>query len=431
MPPLSLPPPQPTPPTASLSFLTNCPDDTQGRLHTEIWNTMPGTQRCGFCGLRWPMSLNVDTGRWEHRNASPLPIRPTRRPTNTQVSSSSSTSGHISSLSPLTRSVSPAVSSPIPGRLQNLKQFRNHHKEATKATRAENPISPWENPVGLNIRIKVLHSVGNRLEGGFFKAVKTTQLDSHDLKMIPWATIERLERDDFIKDYNQPKLGSTKIDPWNIQFGVSYEREKANKSSTGHFIAVAFDCEEYPWMSDLLGRDNNYPWAIEGSRVIIWIDLRFVKDQPKTQPTEAPKRPRGRPPLKRVVDTQIPSIEDPEELRERTEALQEMKTEVPIEVITLDAFPQVYEEESQAVQEEEVEEVEALPQVEVTGEDSDGPLAASGHEDQGPAITVAQDYEDRPRKKRQRTTRTINHEPGRGRSRYGRPQRATSKARVS
>ncbi|EXU95207.1 hypothetical protein X797_011704 [Metarhizium robertsii] len=92
----------------------------------------------------------------------------------------------------------------------------------SEATRAVKEASPFENPIGLKIRIKVLHSVGYNLTEGFSKAAKTSQLDCLDLPVMPWRTLRSLSKDSFISDYLiRLGLPLRVIDQSNIQFGVS------------------------------------------------------------------------------------------------------------------------------------------------------------------------------------------------------------------
>jgi hypothetical protein len=128
--------------------------------------------RCGFCGKFWPQEINVDDSDSEVISEAGV------------QRSSSSTTGYITSqgraLPDLTRSASPASSSSSAlGRSVNLKQFKHFEqmrREANQATRAAKEASPFENLIGLKIRVKALHSDGYNLRGGFFKADKTTSL---------------------------------------------------------------------------------------------------------------------------------------------------------------------------------------------------------------------------------------------------------------
>ncbi|TWU71474.1 hypothetical protein ED733_003125 [Metarhizium rileyi] len=74
-------------------------------------------------------------------------------------------------------------------------------REANQATRAAKEASSFENPIGLKIRIKALHSDGYNLRGGFFKAKKTTSLGGLDLPLIPWNRLRSISKDYFTSKY--------------------------------------------------------------------------------------------------------------------------------------------------------------------------------------------------------------------------------------
>lgn len=133
------------------------------RPHSEIRAVNPDAPRCAYCGRLWPKEILID-------DSDPEP---------SIARSSRSTSGYISAL-PTRSSRSPASSgSSSQGRSINLKQYSHFNQmraEATSITRASKEVSPFDNTIGLQIRIKALHSVGSNLIGGFFKASYTQHL---------------------------------------------------------------------------------------------------------------------------------------------------------------------------------------------------------------------------------------------------------------
>lgn len=157
--------------TEARSISVICDDHPDRKRHAEIWAANRDVPRCSFCGKRWPKEINIDDSDSEVISAANL------------QRTVSSTTGYISShgrgLSNLLRSSSPSSTSSSLGRSANLIQFSHFGKmrrEANQATRAAKEASPFENSIGLKIRIKALHLVGYNLTGGFFKATKTTQL---------------------------------------------------------------------------------------------------------------------------------------------------------------------------------------------------------------------------------------------------------------
>jgi hypothetical protein len=157
-------------PPEARSISRICDSHPEQKTHTAIWKENRYVPRCSYCGKRWPNEINVDDSDSEVISAAEL-----RR------GSSSSTTGYISSqgrvLTDLTRSRSPSSSTSSPrGREGNLMQYQHIMKmtrEAHAATRAAaKASSPLDNPIGLSIRVKILHSEGYNLLGGFFNATK-------------------------------------------------------------------------------------------------------------------------------------------------------------------------------------------------------------------------------------------------------------------
>lgn len=353
-------------PAEALSTSVICDEHQSREKHEVIRRENPSLPRCGYFGKFWPKEINVDDSDGEVILAADL-----RR-------ASSSTTGYISSegrgLPNLTRSRSPASSSSSSlGRSVNLKQFSHFEKmrrEANLATRAIKEASPFENPVGLKIRVKALHSFGYNLTGGFFKASKTSQLgiiltslpvipitnslvDSLDLPLIPWRNLRFLSRDSFISDYLiRLGLPLRAIDGSNIQFGVSFER--IGKSDTGTFISIAFEHEPCESIEEIFNPDANYAWAVEDGRAVLWIDIRFVEDQSIQQPKKPRVKSKERSLLKPPNSIINDAIE--EESRSTTADLTEdIKGVVIREAISVIAFPpaQAARSDSEAQQEDQ------------------------------------------------------------------------------
>ncbi|KAF5132972.1 hypothetical protein E5D57_003594 [Metarhizium anisopliae] len=425
-------------PAEARSISVICDSHPRRIRHADIRLENPSVPRCGFCGKLWPQEIIVDDSDSEVISEARL------------QRSLSSTTGYITSqgraLSDLTRSASPASSSSSAlGRSVNLKQFKHFEqmrREANQATRAAKAASPFENPIGLKIRVKALHSDGYNLRGGFFKAEKTTSLGIKtrlsriisitncylgglDLPLIPWNTLRSISKDYFTSKYlSNLWKDSNATDRPNIVFGVSFER--VGKSETGTFISVAFEREPFESIADIFNTDANYTWAIEDGRVVLWIDIRFTGDQPKPQPKKPRVRSKGR---SRPTTSNI-SVGDSIEVAPQSalaDHIEEVKGELAREVISLEAFPpaEAAESDSEAHQGDQEEEAQL---------EYDAPQADSA--DKGPQEALQEEethQNHQPSRKRLRgPTLDSDDEPLIPRlSRYGRATRATAKARSS
>ncbi len=402
------------------------------------------------------MTFNVDSGTFESRDASPMPPAHSRADNNVSRGSYSSrdaspftrtfsgASGSVpralfSSASPAT-SISGAASD---HRDRRLNSYFDDVEKATKASKPEKSQSPWDNPLGLDLTLKVLHSLGDRLEGGYFKATKTTPLDDVTPRTIPWATWKGILKRRFLNEYITPYITKS-VTPLDMRIGVSYEKDKAHKATTGRFNAVDREDSNWEAMESFLSPDSGIPWAIESGRVIVWIDLRYnnpKEDKPPYKPLNKPSKRRGRPPKAQ----QKAASKDPRGLQwgpvVDISDSEGIKSEEDTYVISPDTFPndneyaQQEEVEEEEEAEEEVDEIQQLPRLEEeTDEASVEPVANldpdEGYEDAIAIEAAAASIQDLHTNKRQKRNHVVNNQVGRGR-RSGRTRRATSKARLS
>lgn len=178
--------------------------------------------------------------------------------------------------------------------------FTNSVHEATAQTRGATD-HPLDNPVGLRLRIKPLHSEGFLLSAGLFKATKSTPLgenyiffflyhtddsqDIIDLPLIPWDRAKRLGKDSLLDDFLSTSLTLESFDKSLIQFGTRWD--KALRAEAGTLFTITSD--KCPFEGkDIFSRRNDFQWQIEEKRLVLWVDLRIVTEKPVSQ-----KKPRA------------------------------------------------------------------------------------------------------------------------------------------
>jgi hypothetical protein len=210
-------------------------------------------------------------------------------------------------------------------------------REAYTATRPSRAASPFDHTIGLNIRLKPIHSSGYRLKGGIFTALVMTPLGGRDLPLIPWNELKRLSKGDFISDYLKPVFNNDdlkKLDESMRQIGTSFERgaKVGPKAEAGTFTSVSFKHHPYEALWDILRLDNNFSWTVTDDRVIVWVVLQFVDDDLPNEPSQKRKsRAKAK-----------PAAPDEPSLRASPKASNIVKSEQPevFEPISLEAFPQ-------------------------------------------------------------------------------------------
>jgi len=115
---------------------------------------------CPFCGRRWPKPVEIDAP--DTFSDSPMPTATYKTPS---VSGYASLEGRGIAEQALPRSSSSSTS-----RGDRLNNLRGHTRQAIPATRPAKPVSPFENPCGIKIRVQPVYSTGRRLQGSVYKA---------------------------------------------------------------------------------------------------------------------------------------------------------------------------------------------------------------------------------------------------------------------
>lgn len=119
-----------------------------------------------------------------------------------------------------------------------------------------------------------------------------------------------------------------------IRIGTSFQKARKNaKEDPGHFVAVSFADSPFDFLSDILGKQNNFTWSVVDDRVVVWVQLRFLREDSLKALL---KQPKSRTKTKSIVQEDSRPRLSPE-----TSAI--VKSEFdrgPIELINLSGFPQ-------------------------------------------------------------------------------------------
>lgn len=84
-----------------------------------------------------------------------------------------------------------------------------------------------------------------------------------------------------------------------IRIGTSFQKTgKAGKDDPGHFIAVSFASSPWDYLVDILGKENNFTWSIVDDRVVVWIELQYLRDSSLDKP---PRQRKSRAKAKETV----------------------------------------------------------------------------------------------------------------------------------
>jgi hypothetical protein len=409
-----------------LSIPRLCDRHPQRREHSAIWAANRDLPRCGYCGHQWPEAIGIESDN-EAITGSDL----RQSLSSSQLRSSPSTAGYISSAKPLldlsrSRSTTSSLSSSSSrGRTANLKQFAHFdqmRQQANERSRAAKETSPFDNTIGLKIRVKPLYSIGGYLPGStFFKASKTTQLsmpfllriryvltmiliDSINLPLLPWNKMKYMTKSEFIASYLKPSLKHQSIDESNLQFGIAFE--KTAKADTGIFTSIAIQQEPFDDLRDIFNDETASEWAVEDCRIVLWIEIQqVIEDQGHPKPPKAGRQPTP--------------------MASRPASNSTFKEEPLVESINLDAFPP-----DRSIETIEVAQVEEA-QAEEAPSDHEEPHERDKGED--PEEGSATHRARKPSRKRSRahTIDSTDEHNVRPQSRYGRRSRATAKVRLS
>lgn len=249
----------------------------------------PASRCCAYCGLRWPKSIRID----DDDNFA-LPSHPVQTPTSSTRGLFIPHRGRRGRSSSSSRSNTPASV-----RDERFSILQERTKEALDETRASKSVSPFDNTLGLQLRIKPLHSEGSLLSGRLFKASKSTPLGSSlpalvsslslilidviDLPLITWDRALALTKETLLNDFLTETLSLDDFDTDLIQFGSHWE--KAPRSDTGNFISIVSDRCPFNGKT-LFHQGNTFQWSIEKGRVVLWVDIRVIIDADEHDMTE-------------------------------------------------------------------------------------------------------------------------------------------------
>ncbi|KAK7219391.1 hypothetical protein V2G26_007394 [Clonostachys chloroleuca] len=404
-------------PLAINSIPTRCAKHPGRIKHSQIQEVYGHEVRCPFCRLDWARPLDLDT------NFSPPPPPPRQpHPASSSRASSSpalniphqSPGPNFSRSSPSSRSSTPAST-----RGERLHMFTNSVHEATAQTRGATD-HPLDNPVGLRLRIKPLHSEGFLLSAGLFKAMKLTPLDIIDLPLIPWDRAKRLGKDSLLDDFLSTSLTLESFDKSLIQFGTRWD--KAPRAEAGTLFTITSD--KCPFEGkDIFSRRNDFQWQIEEKRLVLWVDLRIVTEKPVSQkkPRAAakPRKPAASREIKkeRVLELDLNAFPPREVITEDEE-------EIEVDGFSINEEDEEEEEEEEDEQQQLQEaSVEAAVEIAVESDEREAQERRPENTTESPDRQVS--------RKRQRalTSDSNNHHEDRSHSRAGRLRKASAKLR--
>lgn len=128
--------------------------------------------------------------------------------------------------------------------------------------------------------------------------------------------------------------------------------------------------------------DANYTWAVKDGRAVLWIDIRFVKDQPIQQPKKPRVKSKERS-LPKPPNSIVNDVIKKESRSTTADLTKDIKGEVIREVISVIAFPPAQAARSNSKAQQEDQENQA--QIEYDDEAQEAPEEEEDHQDHHPS----------------------------------------------